>query len=140
LDVGTSCTNKSEKPFYRARGVAGARVGIRKARALPPLGNHCTGLPLSVFHRVSFAWPLDMIRINPSNPVYVYTSRAMIVRVPATCYACSLTVGPRSRGLYPDQKFCWNFKILTVLCGLWKYCSVRRNRVLKYHIVSKQLF
>jgi hypothetical protein len=67
----------------------GVRVGVRKARAVPPLCNHCTGLPLSVFHHVSSAWPLDMIRINPSNPMYVYTSRAMIVRY---CYysdACS---------------------------------------------------
>jgi len=62
----------------------GAGVGVRKARAVPPLCNHCTGLPLSVFHHVSFAWPLDMIRINPSNPMYVYTSRAMIVRIAIT--------------------------------------------------------
>lgn len=81
----------------------GARVGVRKARAVPPLCNHCTGLPLSVFHHVSFAWPLDMIRINPSNPMY--TSRAMIVRIAITLTHAVPALGGRCWSGLNFEKF-----------------------------------
>lgn len=73
LRLCTSYRDNNGKPFYQELY---GRAGGRFENALPPLVccNRCTGLPLSIFYRVPSAWPLDMIRINPSNPARTHAT------------------------------------------------------------------
>lgn len=89
--VRTSCTLYTQQWKTILSNPSGARPGSgdRENSLLPRTAyDHCIGLLMSIFYHVSFAWPLDMIRINPSNPVYpvyLHVGRAMTYTIPTRC-------------------------------------------------------